>query len=248
MAPDPDADELAQQLFEAARGERPAPAVKRDALRAATVSTPSRSRRGWLVAAVVLASPGVLLLLGGNFEFIRGDGAGGGPEGGAISAEPIRVRSRSVETVSRPPPVVRRVEDATGLPVASAVPTNPAPNAAGASNRSVVQRVPAASLEEELQMLDGARQALLGGDAGAALARLSQYERTATRRHLGAEATVLRVQILAASGRGSEASELASQFVATHPNSPLVDRAKSFIQESKRGEVNEVDQKQGVGP
>lgn len=235
MAPDPDHKTLAEQLFEAARRERPLPEVKQRALRAASAPKPLRLKQHWLLAALALAALGVLFALGRPFDRAEPEQTA---ELDSIRPEPVQA-SKSVAVVpgklDPSPPV-------------TAAPTNSAPRVAVVPSNSVsaarpALKAPAASLEQELELLDRARQALLSGDTTTALARLAQYDQTATRRHLGAEAALLRIQVLAASGRASEASVLASKFVAQHPNSPLVDRAKSFVQTSPRGNVN-----QGVGP
>jgi len=236
MAPDPDHNTLAEQLFEAARRERPAPELKQQALRAASAPKPLPLKKHWLLVALALGALGVLFALGRPFDRAEPKQAA---ELDSIRPEPLQVSSKSVAVVPgklHPTPPV------------TAAPTNSAPRGAVAPSNSVsavrpALKAPAASLEQELEMLDRARQALLSGDTTTARARLAQYDQTATRRHLGAEAALLRIQVLAVSGRASEASALASEFVAQHPNSPLVDRAKSFVHTSPGGNVN-----QGVGP
>jgi len=52
---------------------------------------------------------------------------------------------------------------------------------------------------------------------------------------LRAEATLLRIQALARAGNAQAASTLAQRFVEQNPDSPLVDRARSFIQEGSGG-------------
>ena len=49
---------------------------------------------------------------------------------------------------------------------------------------------------------------------------------------LGAEASLLRIEALAASGRRDEAARLARKFAVDHPNSPLIDRALAFVREA----------------
>ena len=236
MVPDPDDEALAEQLFEAARRERPMPGVKQQTLRVAAAAKPWLPKERWLLVALTLGALGALFALGQHFDRPElGQAAGLG----SIRPEPLQVSSRSVAVVpgkvdARPPVTAAPTSSAARIAV---VPSN------RVSAARPAPKAPAASLEQELEMLDRVRQALLGGDTTTALARLTQYDQTATRRHLGAEATLLRIQVLAASGRASEASALASEFVAKHPNSPLVDRAKSFVQLPPRGDI-----KEGVGP
>ena len=249
MAPDPDDDMLAEQLFEAARRERSETGAKQRALRAVSGPRPALGKPRWFSVAAAAGALALLVFVGQRIGFKRGDGAGGGPEAGRIRAEPVEVSAGSpvIGSASARPLAQSRsgAERAvsSGTPVlASSSSSAPAPVSHGPRRGAAPKDVPA-SLEQELELLDRARQALLTGDTSTALTRLAHYERVATRRRLGAEATVLRVQILAASGRATEASLLAREFVAKHPNSPLVDRAKSFVRESTSGQVN-----QGVGP
>jgi hypothetical protein len=78
-------------------------------------------------------------------------------------------------------------------------------------------------------LLQAARAALDAGDGKHALALLDHYGRSAQNPRLGDEATVVRLEALSRVGRADEASELAREFVAKHPGSPLVDRARAFI-------------------
>lgn len=81
----------------------------------------------------------------------------------------------------------------------------------------------------ELELLKRARTALRSGESEQALELLEQHARQRTSNELEAEATLLRVEALAALGRHGEASALATRFVRDNPNSALGDRAKSFI-------------------
>lgn len=210
MAFDPDDDAFAEQLFEAARRERPDAGAKRRALR--EVARPSRVLRleRWFLVAAALVAAGVVLVR------VRGSS----PVKPAISAEPVTALPAPPEALSQRAP--------RSLVSAPPAPSSSAPLLAPSS----APKPRAATLEEELAFLDRARQALLQGNTSAALASLAQYEKVATSRRLGAEAALLRIQVLAAAGRGREASERAREFVRQNPNSPLVDRARSFSFES----------------
>src|SRR5690606_3625372 len=229
MTPDADDDTLAEQLFEAARRDRPAPSVKHRVLRAVSTPRPAPRLSRWLLAALAVGAVVALVVLVDRATVLHGDGAAGDLEPGVLRAEPVVVSSRFEQAAAEP-------EASASVRRESLEAPPPSSSAAVVPIGGAVSKRPPASLEQELKLLDAARQALLRGDTGAALKELSHYDEVASRRHLGAEASVLRIQILAASGRAAEASRLASEFVAKHPNSPLVDRAKSFIQ------------KQGVGP
>lgn len=88
----------------------------------------------------------------------------------------------------------------------------------------------AATLGEELGLLMKAQNALRAGDAQGALSLLDGYTRELGGSALSAEATLLRMEALAALGRSEQARALAERFVRENPNSPLVDRAQSFLQ------------------
>jgi outer membrane protein assembly factor BamD (BamD/ComL family) len=85
------------------------------------------------------------------------------------------------------------------------------------------------TLEEETSALEKVRDELRSGKPGTALGALDDYERAARNKHLSAEATLLKIQALAASGRASAASVLAERFVNAYPHSPLVDRARRYL-------------------
>jgi hypothetical protein len=212
MTPEHDDEAFAEQLFEAARHERPRDAVKRRALGAPSLPSRAGRVRHWLLYAAALGALAVLVVS------LRG----AEPPARVISAENIAPAPKSVEAPVRRAPVA----------VVEPAPTVFTPSKALApSVRSASPKPPPATLEEELAMVDRIRQALLDGNGAAALAGLAQYDKLATSRRLGAEATLLRIQTLGATGRSAEASRLASEFVAQNPNSPLVDRAKGYIRE-----------------
>jgi len=78
-------------------------------------------------------------------------------------------------------------------------------------------------------MLQEARALLRAGSPAEALRVLDRYTRGARGSSLASEASLLRIEALAGSGRREEASSQALDFVEQNPNSPLVDRARSFI-------------------
>jgi hypothetical protein len=212
MTPDDDQDAFAEQLFAAARREQPTQQVKARVVREVSQA----KRRGlpsmrWLLLAAALGA-GLLLLLRLRVEEP-------GPQ--TVKAETFPAPEKSLDAPAR------RAPEAPSAPASSmlASPTTPAPA------KSATPRVRPATLQEELALVDQARQALLDGNVQSARSGLAQYDKVATNHQLAAEATLLRMQILAAEGRAAEASQLAREFAAQNPNNPLVDRAKSFIRE-----------------
>jgi outer membrane protein assembly factor BamD (BamD/ComL family) len=85
------------------------------------------------------------------------------------------------------------------------------------------------TLADELETLKRAQSALDAGDARRALTTLDRYDRAAKGQRLRAEATVLRIEALSRAGQHGAAAALARRFVDQNPESPLVDRARSFI-------------------
>ncbi|MET0413845.1 MAG: hypothetical protein ABW217_21225 [Polyangiaceae bacterium] len=88
---------------------------------------------------------------------------------------------------------------------------------------------PRLTLLDEIELLKRARSAQRAGEGARALALLDRYERERAGESLIAEATLLRIEVLAALGRKAAASELAQRFVRDNPNHALSDRARSFI-------------------
>ncbi len=206
-------DPLAERLFDAARRERP-----RAAARTRTAQAVSARRSVWSFSWPKLAVAASLALLSGLVVTLRRESA----PAPSISAElPLLGPSRSEDQASRTRAPNRAPASAAVPPSASAaMPVGPVPTAS-VKPRPITQ-------QEELAVLDRARELLATGDAASALAALERYERTPSARSLGAEAALLRIQALAANGRTTEASALAQRFVTRYPNSPLVDRARSF--------------------
>lgn len=209
MTPHSDDDAFAEQLFEAARRERPVASTRRRALREVSRKRRTFRLERWFLVAAAMGAAWVVLVQ------VRGAGR----VAPAISAEPVPVGRGPVE--AQPQRAPSSIDSAESAPASSAK----APARAPAPKPRIV------TLEEELALLDRVRQSLLQGDTGASLESLAHYDKVATSRRLGAEAGLLRIQVLAAAGRSAQASELASEFVRKHPNSPLADRAQSYIVE-----------------
>jgi hypothetical protein len=113
--------------------------------------------------------------------------------------------------------------EAAAAPSVSAVPVPPPPPASVSS-----------ALLTELNLLKQARAAVRSGEHQTALTLLDRHATELHRTELTTEATLLRIEALAALGRHGEASNLARRFVAENPNSPLVDRAQHFIDQPNR--------------
>lgn len=98
-----------------------------------------------------------------------------------------------------------------------------------AEPHAAAQVTPQPALLAEVNLLKQARTALRGGDASLALSLLDRYSGELHGTDLNAEATLLRVETLTALDRRNDAAQLAERFVAENPDSPLVDRARSYL-------------------
>lgn len=203
-------DSMADALFRAARRERAQSEALERTMNAVVAAHRRRPMRRALVAfggAVALAA-GVALVLRG------------GPSVQSIQAEHV-VPKHSVASVAAPPAVPERAEAAD----------EPSPAASGDAAELRSGRAPAVAsttLEEEIAMLESARSELAAGKPDSALSFLDRYDRVSGG-HLIAEATLLRIQVLAKSGRAPAAAKLAQRFVDSDPNSPLAELARSYI-------------------
>ena len=124
-----------------------------------------------------------------------------------------------------PPPVAATVTDAPG---------DVAPLAAKAPVSRSAERS-AETLSLELAALEQSRAALGRRDYSTALRLLDDYARRFPKRRLDSEATVLRIEALAARGDRTAATRVGNQFLATHANSPYARRVRSLIGARIRG-------------
>jgi outer membrane protein assembly factor BamD (BamD/ComL family) len=84
------------------------------------------------------------------------------------------------------------------------------------------------SLADEVAQLQKAKLALKAGNPSQALAELGTYAQHFPRPMLGAEATVVRIEALSASGDSSRAKALAESFLVKNPNSPYAARLRNL--------------------
>jgi hypothetical protein len=210
---DPNAELI--RLFRAARSETPLAATRTRAVERAVASTRVRTRsRGPAVAVVFAAAAAVAL---------------------TVWLRPFQSTRVSVSPEMLPP--TAGPNPTPELPARPSEPAHPSSTIAPRSDERAdstrrdeagVPR-PAPTLGQELALVQAARAALDAGDGKHALALLDQYARSTHKPRLADEATVVRLEALSRTGRGAEAAKLAREFVAEHPGSPLVDRARAFI-------------------
>jgi len=86
-----------------------------------------------------------------------------------------------------------------------------------------------ASLTAELGAVEQARRAFLARDYSQSLRLLDDYARRFPKRQLASEATVLRIEALAARGDHEAAARVGRDFLQNHPNGPYAQRVRSVI-------------------
>lgn len=167
--------------------------------------------------------------------------AAGAPGVGAVEQETAKravpVASPPPEPAPEPPAVLPSVA-APSRPEArravaparvSAPPATSVDSAEAApAPLQAAERAAPSSLSDQLAQLQRARSALRSGQAAHALELLDTYQGQLDGQTFGAEATLLRIEALAATGQRERAAELARRFLHDYPNSPLVDRAQSL--------------------
>jgi hypothetical protein len=210
-------DELSDRLFSAARRERPRDQARTRALASALASASEKPLRLRKVFAIVALAAGFGVLVA------------------------YANRRAPLATIDRESPAVpaheRVVNPPTPEPARETEP-GPAPSAK-APDRPTSSARPAASLSAELELLESARAALAEGANQRALELVERYHSTLQGKHLRAEAALLRIQALAATGRKDEAARLARVFVEENAGSPLVDRARSYAAETSSENLEE---------
>ena len=182
------------------------------------------------IAAGIKASSGKGLLTALGIGGISAIGAVGVWAGLNLS-EPTKVAAPKVEPRSLPralvtdakpkPEVVPPVEVVTP----DALEPSKEPSAPRAANTA------SDPLSLELSAIESARAALARRDYARALRLLDDYRKRFPKANLMAEATVLRIEALAASGEKQAAARLGKAFLARDPNGPYARRVRSLIGE-----------------
>ena len=219
-------DELETSLLQLARNEGPSLEGRRRILAAIAAGSAASLTSQTANAASATASKGATLkwsLLGAGALGVAGFAAfsfGGTNESARLPAAPA-----AVEAVPTTPPKGAPVPAEVGpAPLAvDDLPTLKEP-AAGAAPSAVRQ----GSLADEVAQLQKAKLALKGGNPAQALAELATYAQRFPRPMLGAEATVVRIEALSASGDTARARSLAEGFLAKNPSSPYAARLRSL--------------------
>jgi hypothetical protein len=165
---------------------------------------------------------------------------------------PEAERTQTEQPVVIPPPVVPAPAAVTTAHHAVTRVPPPAPKAPQSEVRSLKSEVPAPQapvvddpppaaaappaaapldarrLAAEVALLDKARAAL-ASDPAAALEALDEHARSFPDGALLAEADLVRIEALLATGRRSDATALANSFLSRYPRSPLAKRVRSLL-------------------
>jgi hypothetical protein len=216
-------DELETSLLQLAKNEGPSMEGRRKIL--AAIAAGGAASLASQTADAATAAPGGAL----KWSLV-----GAGAAGVAIGAALLFGSANEPSRLPVAPPVVRAVPAAEQQASPAPAEAGPAPltvddlptlkEPAGTAAPSAKQ----GSLADEVAQLQKAKLALKGGDAARALAELSTYSQRFPRPMLGAEATVVRIEALSASGDSARAKSLAEGFLVKNPNSPYAARLRSL--------------------
>jgi hypothetical protein len=177
---------------------------------ASHAATKGAALKWGLVGAAALAIPTALLLRSGAEAPTAHKLA---PVSVTASVTPHKLTPTASPVDDGPAPLA--VDDLPALKDAPPTAAAPAPKAQG-------------SLADEVAQLQKAKLALKGGNPAQALAELATYSQRFPRPMLGAEASVVRIEALSASGDSARAKSLAEAFLAKNPNSPYATRLRSL--------------------
>ena len=208
------ATDLERRLIPAAAAERPSEEMTR--------------RMGLALGFTAIAAPATAAIttkvVAGEVDHRLGRRvhAGGGGDRGRIAMWRLSASPTPPSASARATPA------AAATPVARALEAPVQATARAAHHPSSRRRANAQpmsnDLRDEIALVDAARTALEGGAPERALVLLHRYAASYPAGTFRPEAAVLRIEALAATGRGDEARALARDFVARHPDGPLAER------------------------
>jgi hypothetical protein len=173
----------------------------------------------WIVA-------GAVGLVGGTaFVLARSPGPASLP----VEGRPAAPR---VAPAVIPPPVPSVADERNGASAAQGVTLEPSEPPGPKAEARAARQPASPSIAREIADLDGARRLLGAGDARGALRALDTYDAEARSGMLRQEASLLRIEALAAAGDLSSARRLARVFLRQHPQSPHEARVRAIVGES----------------
>jgi hypothetical protein len=196
----------------------------------------------WLVTGVVVSAA-----VGATTVTLVHSRSAPPAETAAIAREPPTAAFPRAAPVARPTSSVAPVASSviappTVSPLPAALADSPRPGAAQhpaaptppRTDRSLETPPTAPSADahligEQVVYLDGARDALTGGDAARALRLLDEYDARFPDGALAQEATVMRVRTLLVAGDRDRAFAVGRRFVEGHPVSPYATQIKQLL-------------------
>ena len=196
----------------------------------ATAATAAKSALLSSGSAAVVGAVGAVALLFGAQRFLAPPAA----DLEARSPRPVVVEARQV-VPARP---LQIVAPAPAQPIAEAIEPKLAvtkPNARSAAGGAIA----GASLANELNAIEDARRAMARREYSLGLRLLDDYAQRFPQQSLRSEATLLRIETLAASGSTDAAHQLGKSFLANHPNGPYARRVRSLLSDSVPATKNE---------
>ncbi len=221
-------EDLEVTLLRSALPDAPSHGSKRTMLVALGIAGGVATASAEATAAATMAKVGIAGLL----KWVGIGVLGGAAMVGVVeTVAPQAAPPARVEAVDSAPPATKLAQQAPAHAPASpsarpeAVTTQSSPRTA----RSLEPVASTTSLADEVRALDGARKALAGGNAKECLVKLDAYRADFPQGALGLEATVLRIEALAVSGARTQARDLGTRFLDSHPNSAHAARVRSVI-------------------
>jgi len=201
-----------RELLGSLANEQPSPSLSRrmrQGLVALGVLTSAKTGVAAAVAVVALLSVGVGSVWITQHRAVP-------PAPAALSAPARAVTAPPLPASAAPTlPTTVAVEPAPAV-VAARPSAAPTPSAAG-------------DLREQIAWLDRARAAVRRGDSRGALSELAQYRAKFPRGEFAQEVTVLKIEALVQDGQVAAASSLGKKFLASHPESPHVERIERLL-------------------
>lgn len=190
-------------------------------LTASTVASGVRAAgKGWFAKAGLGAASALAIWAG-----VRATHPDPSPDpASAPAAAPAQVAAPRAAPVG--PPAVEQLPEAELPPETAKTPASRTPARAAAAETRAERE---ASLTRELGAIEQARRAFLARDYSQSLRLLDDYARRFPKRQLASEATVLRIETLAARGDHDAAARVGRDFLQSHPNGPYAQRVRSVI-------------------
>ena len=229
------ADEFEASLLRAGRSDAMSSRSRRQILAgigvgglltASTVASGVRAAtKGWFAKASLGAASALAIWAGVRATHPNPPPApAASPVTAAARATPQRVAQPADAPASEP-----LAQAALTAPETAKAPAPRPPTKAAAAPGGETGAEREASLTQELGALEQARRAFLARDYSQSLRLLDDYARRFPKRQLASEATVLRIETLAARGDRDAAARVGRDFLQNHPNGPYAQRVRSVI-------------------